>query len=132
MSKKIIGTTKLSELPVGHFASVNGSIVYRFASETKFNDIYWFPPGIMVVEKHGHLVMGDAYRAYGTGKDPDERGYYCDEIVQPVKKHCDNAIAMIRKMMDEKKLDGLSYVEHIYRLRCYIREWIEREKQAKV
>lgn len=126
MTKKIIGTTKLTELSVGRFASINGNIVYKY-KQFDSNTNYWFPPGVLLVEKHGHLVMLDAYRGYGTGKSVDEYGYFCDPIEHPNKKHCDNVIAMARKMMKENTLDGLSYVDILYTMKHYIKEYQERK-----
>lgn len=119
MTKKIIGASKLTDLQVGHFASVNGNIVYRYKRDDN-KEQYWFPPGIFVVEKHGHLPMQDAYRAYETGKDPDQHGYFCDVINLPDRKHVDQAINLLKKEVKEKHLNGLDYLENYTTLMTYI------------
>ncbi len=126
MGKKLIGTLRLKDLPVGHFASINGNIVYRYRLDDE-RESYWFPPSVLIVEKHGHLDMGDAYRGYDGGTaEPSKYGYYCDPIEHPDKKHCDNVIAMIRKMVKEDKINGLAYVESLSTTKHYIQEHIKR------
>lgn len=119
MAKKLIGTLKLADLLVGHFASVNGNIVYRYEKEDK-RENYWFPPGIFVIEKHGHLPMHDAYREYISGTPKDQYGYYYDVIDVPDRKHVDQAINLLKKKVTEKQLNGLVYLENYTTLMSYI------------
>src|SRR5579863_6307840 len=113
VSKKIIGTSKLVDLPIGHFADVNGNIVYRYQRDNGAV-MYWFPPGIYVIEKHGHQQMQEAYRGYGVEKHPgiEDRGYFCDPIEKPHKKHVDQAINLLKKAMKDKQINGLTYVDN--------------------
>ena len=122
MTKKIIGTSKLVELPIGKFASVNGSIVYRF--EPYNTNLPWYTDpatGIFIVEVHNHLPMIDAYNGYEPEKDPGTFGYYCDPIDKPEKKHVDNAICMLKKAMAKKEINGLTYVDNYVTLKEYLK-----------
>ncbi len=119
MTKKTIGTTKLVDLKIGQFASVNGSIVYRYKP---YDDgLYIGENGTFIIEEHNHLPMIDAYRGYEVGRDTDNYGFYCDVIDRPEKKHVDNAICILKKEMREGKLNGLTYVDNYVTLKGYLK-----------
>lgn len=124
MTKKILETTRLTDLPVGKFASINGNIVYRYAPSNTGREDYPFLelPGIYKIEDHGHLPMLASFGAYeSVDKDLATYGYYCDVIDKPEKKHVDNAICILKKSMKDKKLNGLTYVDNYVTLKRYIK-----------
>jgi hypothetical protein len=114
------GLIKVRDLPVGKFGSINGHIIYRYIAYSK--DKQTWLPGLLFIEHHNHLDIYDA----ATEVD-NEWQYLCEVVEFPEKKHCDNAIAMIRKLGKEGKIDGLAYVDHFSTLKQYIKDYLERK-----
>lgn len=120
------GLIKVSDLPIGKFGSINGNIVYRIEAPTQ-NNMTWLP-GLLFVEKHNHLTIYDGMREdtnVGAGWS-----HMCELIEHPDKKHCDGAIAMIRKLAKDNKIDGLSYVDHLSTLKQYIKDYLKAKADA--
>jgi hypothetical protein len=121
------GLIRIHELPVGKFGSVNGHIVYRITPHVKDNQT-WLP-GLLFVEHHNHLTLCDAYKTDETVSG--NWVFMVEQIDFPEKKHCDNAIAMIRKLGKEGKIDGLSYLDHLCTLKSYIKDYLKRKEYDK-
>lgn len=111
MKKNLI---KLTDLKVGQFGDLNGTIVYRFKPDDRTG---WLP-GVWIIEKHNHLSVYDA-----MGKlSEDGRYSYMVELVEvPDKKHADNAICLLKKAMRNKELDGLTYLDNLSNLKDCIK-----------
>jgi hypothetical protein len=98
---------------------MNGNIVYRF--KPYLNDIAYWMPGVIVVEVHNHLSLFDANV---PASDTGHWQHAYEPIEHPEKRHCDQAINVIRKMMRDKKLDGLTYVDNLSTLKSYIKDYL--------
>lgn len=115
------GKIPLCELPIGKFADLNGSVIYRYESVTK--DSGWIP-GCWLIEKHNHLTPYDELvNVAEENKYPWNWQYFVKPIDNPKKKHIDNAIAILRDSSKKGLISGLCYLEHINSLKELLRAY---------
>lgn len=118
------GKIPVSDLKVGNFANVNGSIIYRFDIASSRN--FWYDlTGCFTIEKHNHKVMGDWWVSLGDDTESRRSTYsYMVELIEkPKKKHVDNAIAMLKKDAKEHRVTGLQYLENYTILKDYLKAY---------
>jgi hypothetical protein len=117
MTKQQVGTTKLSELPIGWFASVNGTVIYRHGNYDGIT-VSWPWDKIYTIEKHKSRSIADAFHFI------DDLGFVdfmCETIAVPEKKHVDQAINLLTKDVKEGKINGLTYVDNYVMLKEYLK-----------
>jgi hypothetical protein len=120
---KTAGKIPLSELPVGKFANLNGSIVYRYESVI-IKGSGWIP-GCWLIEKHNHLTPYDELICIEGESDWQ---YYVTQIEKPEKKHLDNAIAHLKDDCKKGLISGLLYLEHLTRLKELLRAYAKKKE----
>lgn len=98
-----------SDLKVGQFGKVNGSVVYRYRTESF--QVIWFPSmdGCLIGERHPEKTLGWL----------DSK--VCELIETPQTKHVNNAIKQIKDTLKFKGMDNLTYVENYSILKNYLK-----------
>lgn len=96
-----------SDLKVGQFGKVNGSVIYRFRLEKTI----FFPSteGCLTIEKHPEKTLG-----WFDCKT-------CELIELPQVKHINNAIKQIKDTLKFKGMDNLTYIENYSILKNYLK-----------
>lgn len=106
----------MQDLPIGKFADMNGSVVYRYQNPTP-NNMTWFP-GVWFIENHNHLPLHEA----ASGKDEKgQHAYLVEPYDIPAKKHVDQAINLLKKAVKDKQVNGLTYLDNYVTLKEYLK-----------
>ena len=113
-----VGKIPACDLPVGKFADLNGSIIYRFESVTTKGG-WGYLNGCWMIEQHNHKTPYDEMIQVGEG----DWEYFVKPIDNPSKKHIDNTIAILRKTSKDGLLSGLCFLEHLTALKELLRAY---------
>lgn len=98
-----------SDLKVGQFGKVNGSIIYRFRLYNKFLILFPSTEGCLIIEKHPEKALG-----WFECKN-------CELIETPQTKHVSNAIKQLKDTLKFKSVDNLTYIENYSILKNYLK-----------